>query len=698
MKSKILLTFIIFFTLSFSILAKDVNQAQAEKVAVNFFFERSNVFSIPVDYHDISIVDINKVDNAYYVVNLADGWVLIAADDAMIPVLGYNYHDKFVSKENQDYNVKSFLQHYTDQINYIRENNVKADNETQSQWDYYLSREPESLLAFRGSRDQVEPLLTSTWNQDYPYNILCPEDAAGPGGHVYVGCVATAMSMIMHYWRYPWQGSGTHTYYEYPYGTLSFNYGDAYFDYNAMQDEIDNGNPWEIAEIGYAAAVSVDMGFSADGSGAFSQDVPYALETYFNYDNACQYVQKSNYSLAAWQNMIQGNLDELKPIYYSGRDSDNGGHAFGLDGYEGDNYYHFNFGWSGSNNGWYSLSEVGGFYNQQAMVYNIYPEDPDYPYVAEGETILASTSGSFTDGSGPAQDYPSGMDATWLIDPQTETDSITYITLNFIQFNTSSSDYFRVYDGGSTSDALLGEFSGDELPGTINSTGNQMLITFTSTGTGEGFKAEYKTHAPTYCQAQQFYTDPTGTVSDGSATFHYNNSTTCIYIIQHPEGVNYNIEFTSFKTEADKDVVTIYDGNQNVIGEYSGDELPGYLQIETDMLFITWSTNSTIKDEGWSFDYTVDGVGIEENFEYDNLSIYPNPTTGLLNVSFDIEKSEKLEVQLTNMNGQILQTETRDGFSGRYQNNFNLNNYPKGVYLLSIISDKGKVDKKVVLK
>ena len=63
-------------------------------------------------------------------------------------------------------------------------------------------------------------------------------------------------------------------------------------------------------------------------------------------------------------------------------------------------------------------------------------------------------------------------------------------------------------------------------------------------------------------------------------------------------------------------------------------------------LFITWSTNSTIKDEGWSFDYTVDGVGIEENFEYDNLSIYPNPTTGLLNVSFDIEKSEKLEVQL----------------------------------------------------
>jgi len=698
MKSKFLLTFIIFFALSFSILAKDVNQAQAEKVAVNFFYERSNVFNASIDYHDISIVDITKVDNAYYVINLADGWILVAGDDAMVPVLGYNYNGQFVSREYQDYNVKSYLQHFTDQINYIRENNIKADSEIESQWDYYLNSEPASLLAYRGNRDQTEPLLTSTWNQDFPYNILCPEDASGPGGHVYVGCVATAMAMIMHYWRYPLQGSGSHSYYIYPYGTQSVNYGEAYYDYDAMQDEIDNGNPWEIAKIGYHAAVSVNMGFSGDGSGAFSQDVPYSLETYFNFDNVCQYVQKGNYPQSTWEDMIQGNLDNLQPIYYSGRDIDNGGHAFGLDGYEGDNYYHFNFGWSGSNNGWYSLSEVGGFYISQAMVYNIIPEDPDYPYIATGETSLTSVSGSFTDGSGPAEDYPSGMDASWLIDPQTDTDSITHITLNFIQFNTSSSDYLRVYDGGSTNDVMLGEFSGDELPGTINSTGNQMLITFTSTGTGEGFKAEYNTHAPTYCQAQQFYTDPSGTVTDGSGTFHYNNQTTCIYIIQHPEGVNYNIEFTEFQTEENKDVITIYDGDQNVIGEYSGNTLPGYIQIETDMVFITWSTNATIKDQGWSFDYTVDGVGIEENFEYDNLNIYPNPTSNLLNVSFDIEKSETLEIQLLNMNGQVLQNEIHNGFTGRYQQSFDLNNYPKGIYILSIISDKGKVDKKVVLK
>ena len=698
MKSKILLTLFVFFALSLSIIAKDVNQSQAEKVAINFFFEKSNVFNKTVDFYDLSIRDINKVEEAYYVINLENGWVLIAADDAMVPVLGYNYDGHFIPSDQQDNNVKSYLKHFVDQINFIREHNIEADNEVTDQWDHYLNSEPGSLLAYRGNRDQAEPLLSCTWNQDYPYNILCPEDAAGPGGHVYVGCVATAMVQIMYYWRYPWEGTGSHSYYAYPYGTQSANYGEAYYDYNAMQDNIDNGNPWEIAEIGYHAAVSVNMNFAPDGSGAYSHDVPYALETYFNYNNSSQHVQKSSYTLSVWQNMMQGELDILCPIYYSGRDSDNGGHAFVCDGYEGDNYYHFNFGWSGSNNGFYSLSSVGGFMYQQAMVYKIIPDDPDYPYIAEGETILTSVSGSFTDGSGPAEDYPTGMDASWLIDPQTETDSIVDITLTFIQFNTAASDYLRVYDGGTTSDDLLGEFSGDELPGNITSSGNKMLITFSSTGNGAGFKAEYSTTTPIYCIPTGVFTDPSGSLSDGSGTFHYNNNTSCYYIIEHPEGVNYNIEFTSFSTEEGKDKLSVYNGDQELIGEFSGNELPDPIEEVTNMLILLWSTNATVKEQGWSFDYTVDGVGVKESFEYDNLNIYPNPTNGQLNISFDIEKTENLEVQLINISGQIIQKDIINGFSGHYKNNFDLSNQAKGVYILSIISDKGKVDKKVVLK
>ena len=118
------------------------------------------------------------------------------------------------------------------------------------------------------------------------------------------------------------------------------------------------------------------------------------------------------------------------------------------------------------------------------MVKNIFPADPDYPYIAQGAYTLTYLSGSFTDGSGPVEDYPSGMSTSWLIDPQSENDSVSDITLSFIQFNTAASDYLRIFDGPTTSDELIGEFSGDIIPEDITSSGNTVLITFESTNTG----------------------------------------------------------------------------------------------------------------------------------------------------------------------------------------------------------------------
>ncbi len=700
MKSNILLTMFLAIALSLSVLAKDVNRAQAEKVAVNFFYERSNVFDNTFDYNDLSIKEVRKVDNAYYVVNFENGWVLVAADDAMVPVLGYNFEGQFMKKEFQSYNVKSYLQHFVELMNFIRENDIQANEEVTTQWDRYMNSDPESLLAYRGSRNDVGPLLTVKWDQSSPYNLYCPPRTSGPNssGRALVGCVATAMSQIMYYWRYPLQGSGSHSYYCPPYGTISVNFGEATYDWNAMMDRIDNDNPWEIAEISFHAGVSVDMDYYDDGgSGAYSYNVPHALETYFVYDNASLYIIKDNYPLATWKNMIQGDLDDLHPVYYSGFSTD-GGHAFICDGYQGDDYFHFNFGWGGNSNGFYTLYDVGGFHYDQSMVYKIYPEDPNYPYIPDEQVLLTSSSGSFTDGSGPVYDYPSNWSGSWLIDPQTETDSILNITLSFVEFNTASSDYVRVYDGETTDAPMIGEYSGSEVPGSITSSGNKMLITFNTSGSGAGFKAEYTSRRPIYCQAQEFFTDPFGTISDGSGSFNYNNLTSCIYIIQVPEAVNYNIDFTSFSTEADKDKLTIYNGDEELIVELSGSEVPDHLEISTDMLILIWSTNATVTDDGWSFDYTVDGVGVGESFSYDNLTIYPNPADNELHVAFDIERSQNLEVKLINMNGQVVREDALNAFSGHYTRSFDLNNLAKGVYILSIVSDKGKADKKVVLK
>ena len=694
MKAKVILSFLVVFALTASIFAKDISISKAEQIAVNFLFEKSNQYGDAIDYYDLSIVESYMAENSYYVVNFENGWVIVSANDAMIPVLGYNFEGDFPVTDHNFAPFESWMQDYVDQISYIRTNNIEADNDVAAAWNRYSTNDPKAL-SLRGGRD-IDPLLTNLWNQDNPYNAMCPEDAAGPGGRVYVGCVATAMSMIMHYWRYPLVGENDHSYYIYPYGTQYVNYGETEYNWDAMTDVIDSKYIWEIAKIGYHAAVSVDMMFGPDGSGAYSNDVPYAFAHYFNYPVTVQHLSKNGYTASQWENMLQQQLDDGKPIYYSGQ-STSGGHAFVCDGYQGSNYYHFNFGWSGSGNGYYSLQDVGGFSSYQAMVRNIVPEDPNYPYIAEGENEMTSLVGSFTDGSGPVEDYPANMDASWLINPQNENDSITSLTLKFIEFDTDNGDVLRVYDGGDANADLIGEFDGNEIPDDIVSTGNQLFITFSSTGEDPGFKAEYTSTLPAFCTSTNI-TDPNGTITDGSGGFHYNNFTNCVFNLSHPEAVKYHIDFTEFATEEDKDILKVYNGaTAELIGEFSGTEIPDPIEVETSAMLIMWTSNSTIRDAGWSFDFTVDGVGVEETV-VENLNIFPNPTTGMLNVKFNAEKQGDMQIKLVSITGQVVIDELITDNSGQYTKTIDISDQAKGVYLLSIISESEKIDKKVVLK
>ena len=694
MKLKVFLSLFISVILTASLFAKEIPLAQAEKVAINFFFEKTNTYDAAVPFSDIQIVESYKVADAYYVVNFKKGWVIVAADDAMTPVIGYNFEGNFPAPENQGENVKSWMQNFVDQVQYIHTNQIEAEASVLADWKKYASNKPDALLS-PGDRDEVEILLTGKWNQDNPYNLQCPEDAAGPGGHVYVGCVATAMAQILYYWRYPVHGSSSHSYSWPPYGTLTANFGNSTYEWDAMQDRIDAANPDEIAEIGYHAAISVDMMFSPSGSGAYSWDVPYALRTYFNYSNNVQFLEKEDYSFSTWETMMQTELNNSRPMYYSGF-SNSGGHAFVCDAYQGSNYYHFNFGWSGSSNGYYTLQDVGGFHSGQGMVRYIEPADANFPYVADGADTLTYFSGSFTDGSGPAEDYPAGMSASWLIDPQTDFDSIESINISFTSFNTSASDYVRIYDGATTDRPLLGEFSGDNIPASITANNNKMLITFSPSGSGAGFKAEYSTTAPDWCSSET-YSEPSGTISDGSGRFYYDNRTTCIYIIDPPDATHVYLEFTEFSTEEDKDYVKVYNGKNHLVGEFSGSELPELISEETTKLILVWVTSKSVRDDGWKANYWADGVGVNENTS-ENFVVYPNPSNGRLNIQFDLDQLKNPEIRLLSMDGKMIFKETVNETKGSYKNTFDLSRQPKGIYILSVVADNRKIDRKVVLK
>jgi hypothetical protein len=124
-------------------------------------------------------------------------------------------------------NFSAWMDNFADQIVYARENLLSADASITEKWSELTDYNPDPE-----NMDNVNPLLTTNWDQGYYYNALCPVDNGGPGGHVYVGCVATAMGQIMKYHNYPDQGNGTHTYYCYPYG----NSNDIQLVLNAKSD------------------------------------------------------------------------------------------------------------------------------------------------------------------------------------------------------------------------------------------------------------------------------------------------------------------------------------------------------------------------------------------------------------------------------------------------------------------------------
>lgn len=693
------------------VFAANVELQDAKSIAKNAYYQKLNTHLEKVDFDAIEIVDYYVInqngESVIYAFNFKNyGFILIAADNAIEPVLGYAFDNHYTTGD-QSQGFKGVLWEYGIHITHLRTNKVEASPAISQQWNELADFNPTAFAPNEKSKD-IEPLLTCTWDQGHPYNYYCPPDAAGPAGKVLVGCVATAMAQIMQYWRYPDEGSGSSTYYCYPYGTLTANYGQADYDWNEAVDNPGSTINHTIALISYHAGIAVEMEYSPDASGAYSSDVPNAMRNYFNYANNVQYLQRTNYPLTSWETYLQLELEDNCPVYYSGQSPD-GGHAFVLDGYhESDGLYHFNFGWGGSGNGWFLVTNAGGFTTQQGMIKNIEPNDPGYPYGCDPDFEFTKLVGVLEDGSGPQEDYDANVNCSWLINPQTETDSVTKVVLSFVWMDTDENDIITVYDGASTSDPILGEYSGSDAPtGSIYSTDNALLITFEGNGdgtTGTGFKIEYSSYLPSYCSGFTELTETSGSFEDGSGDFHYRNATNCSWSIAPEWASDITLSFTEFHTEEDADILSVLDpSNMEVLATFSGDyssgNLPDPVYCENGALFIKWETNQINNAPGWTVEWEIGNTGVEaKNIEFNSLLVYPNPTNNLLNVSFELENSQDFEMRIISVTGNVVYQESKDSFSGHYVNTIDLSDMAKGVYFLNLSNETGSINKKVVIK
>lgn len=302
----------------------------------------------------------------FYIFATATTTLIASADDSAVPLLGYIDSGNF-DPARMPPQMKSFLESYSAEI-------AAAASSKHIRI--------EKAAPTRAERQAIEPLCRTGWNQDAPYNDLCP---VKNGVRTYTGCVATAMAQVMKHFNYPPKGSGSVSY-TWNRQTLSLDLSATEFDWDNMLDRYDDSssaaNKTAVATLMKACGYVVGMNYgvaSDGGSGATSVTIVPGLVDYLNYDKATDLVYRDMFTLADWNQKIYDNIRNIGPVVYCGSSS-TGGHAFVIDGYSSDDFFHVNWGWGNAYDGYFKLSAlnpdgqgIGGYeggynYNQTAVV------------------------------------------------------------------------------------------------------------------------------------------------------------------------------------------------------------------------------------------------------------------------------------------------------------------------------------------
>ncbi len=363
--------------MSAALSAKPVNHREAQSIAKAFMLERgismpaaSGALRAPRRSGEATGLeearDDAQADAYYYVFNAGNdrGYVIVSGDDRTEQVLGYSDHGTFDSANIPD-NMRSWLQLYADQIKYLDDNNIQIDGEA--------VRAKARARRIVRARHFIPAMIKSRWDQGEPYNLACPDyyKEDGTKGRPAAGCVATAVAQVVNYYKYPEltkasipsltntykmknaQGvtvSKTVTARMVPRNTV--------IDWENMLDRYSGGETQEqrmaVADLMLYCGMMVGMNYGASSSASTSR-CRDGLVKYFGYDDSAYNAERGDYKLDDWIDLIYSELSTGHPLIYAGQSS-GGGHAFVIDGFDGENLFHVNWGWSGGSDGWFLIT------------------------------------------------------------------------------------------------------------------------------------------------------------------------------------------------------------------------------------------------------------------------------------------------------------------------------------------------------
>ena len=389
--------------------AKPVDSSTARRVAETYMAANG--------MKDVTaLVDITSQTSfsEFYVFAAEDGgFILVSADDCVIPVLGYSVTSRFETKDIPE-NIQGWLDGYEQEIRWWKQQNNQGA-EAASQWEMLLDGTMPPMLLTTA----VSPLMTTTWNQEPYYNNLCPYHSAS-GQRSVTGCVATATAQVMKYYNHPTTGYGSHTYtsdrtingVNYNFPNLTADFGNTTYQWSLMPNALTGTSSSTqvnaVATLMYHIGVADEMSYSPEASGAHNYNYDgtilassqTSLMKYFKYRPDMAALARADYSDDAYSALLRAELDQSRPILYSGSNT-SGGHSFVFDGYNNAGQFHVNWGWGSYHDGYFTMGSlnpgVGGTGGNSSGTYNLYNVAligirPNTNWSTSGTTTITATS------------------------------------------------------------------------------------------------------------------------------------------------------------------------------------------------------------------------------------------------------------------------------------------------------------------
>lgn len=331
--------------------AVTISKGDAQVIAENFYRAQVSNESISISVKNVNEYSFEGETTMYIFSFIPSGFVIVSSEDLAYPIIGYSLTNT-ANIDNNSPEIINRLNFYSKQIKEGKK--FKGENlEVKRTWDRYKTKSSSKIQV------TVAPLLTTTWNQSPIYNRYCPNSSP-------TGCVATAMAQIMNYHKWPVTGQGWYKYTPRTnpsYGTQYADFSTVTYNYLKMPNNLTELSTIEekdaVSTLMYHAGVSVSMDYATDGSAAYSNDVMYALTSYFKYDPTTinTYYFDAN-KVAEWLALVKNELNQGRPVYYSGSTIDKDGHAWVCDGYDASDNLHINWGWGGNMNGYFAPSAM----------------------------------------------------------------------------------------------------------------------------------------------------------------------------------------------------------------------------------------------------------------------------------------------------------------------------------------------------